>query len=158
VPFPDLAFLGSYCAVVGLDLTLRAYPAGDPLRDRAQLALLERLRARLHPSLGWATEVPLPIEGDLRAWDAVVQGRGWRRPVEAETVLDDLQALERRLSLKRRDGGVDHVILLVADTTRNRRALRAAPAALGSLPLRTREILAALAVGDEPGPSGSVIL
>ncbi|MBA2720376.1 MAG: hypothetical protein H0U52_14225 [Chloroflexi bacterium] len=150
--------LGSWCAVVGLDLALRAYPAGDPIRDAGQLRLLERFRARLHPSLHWSTEVPLPIEGDLRAWDAVIRGDGWRLPVEAETVLNDLQALERRLNLKLRDGGTEHVILLVADTTRNRRALAAAPGAFANLPLGTREVLRALARGEQPGGSGIVIL
>src|SRR4051794_8420381 len=60
----DLPFVAAYCAVVGLDLAIRTYPAGDPIRDRAQLGLLERLRVRLHPALRWRTEVPLPIEGD----------------------------------------------------------------------------------------------
>ena len=150
-----LACLG---AAVGLDVRLRAYPAGDPIRDAGQIRLLERLRARLHASLRWSTEVPLPIEGDLRAWDAVIRGRDWRRPVEAETVLDDIQALERRLGLKRRDGGEDHLILLVADTIRNRRALAAAPGAFADLPLKTREILAALSKGEDPGGSGIVVL
>jgi hypothetical protein len=102
--------------------------------------------------------VVLPIEGDLRAWDAVIGGDGWRLAVEAETVLDDLQAVERRLALKRRDGGIDHVILLVADTRRNRRALASAPGAFADLPMRTRETLAALGRGVHPGGSGIVIL
>ncbi len=151
----ELAVFG---AVVGLDVRLRAYPAGDPIRDAGQARLLERFRPRLHVSLGWSTEVPLPIAGDLRAWDAVIRGPGWRIGVEAETVLDDLQALERRLALKRRDGDVDHVILLIADTARNRRALRSAPAAFADLPLRTREVMAALGQGRDPGASGIVIL
>lgn len=151
----ELACLG---AAVGLDVRLRAYPVGDAIRDAGQSRLLERLHVRVHPSLGWATEVPLPIEGDLRAWDAVIRGRDWRRPVEAETVLDDLQATRRRLALKQRDGGEDHVILLVADTRRNRAALAAAPGAFADLPLNTREVLAALAAGHDPGASGVVIL
>ena len=69
---------------------------------------------------------------DQRAWDAVittVAQAGDGRPrrcligVEAETRLRDLQALQRRLALKRRDGGVDRVILLVADTRSNRAIL-----------------------------------
>src|SRR6476659_7621445 len=71
----DLPFVAAFCAVVGLDLAIRTYPAGDPIRDRAQLALLERLRVRLHPTLRWRSEVPLPIEKDLRAWDAEIRGR-----------------------------------------------------------------------------------
>jgi transcriptional regulator with XRE-family HTH domain len=151
----EFAALG---AVVGLDVRFRAYVAGDPIRDAGQQRLLDRLRPRLHPSLQWSTEVPLPIAGDLRAWDAVIRGRAWRTAVEAETVLDDIQALERRLALKRRDGDVDHVILLVADTRRNRRALASSPTAFADLPMRTREILAAFREGRDPGQSGIVIL
>jgi hypothetical protein len=148
----------AFGAAVGLDIRLRAYPAGDPIRDAGQQRLLGRLRIRLHPSLRWATEVTLPIEGDLRAWDAMIRGTDWRLPVDEETALDDIQATERRLALKRRDGGVDHVILLVADTPRNRGALAAAPGAFADLPLRTREVLRALARGTHPGASGIVIL
>jgi transcriptional regulator with XRE-family HTH domain len=154
----DVRTLAAIAAAVGLDLRLRAYPAGDAIRDAGQVRLLERLRARLHPSLPWRTEVPLPIEGDLRAWDAVIGGKTWQLALDAETVIDDIQALERRLALKRRDGGVDHVILLVADTARNRRALTSAPAAFADLPLRTREILAALRDERDPGGGGIVIL
>jgi transcriptional regulator with XRE-family HTH domain len=154
----DIRTLAAIAAAVGLDLRLRAYPAGDPIRDAGQVRLLVRLKARLHPSLGWATEVPLPIEGDLRAWDASIRGADWRLPVDAETALDDIQATDRRLALKRRDDGADHVILLVSDTARNRRALASASSAFADLPLRTREILAALRDGRDPGGSGIVIL
>jgi transcriptional regulator with XRE-family HTH domain len=150
--------LSAFGAAVGLDVRLRAYQAGDAIRDAGQNRLLERFRGRLHSSLGWGTEVPLPIDGDQRAWDAVIRATTWHRPVEAETVLDDLQATERRLTLKQRDGGEAHVILLVADTRRNRRALEAAPGAFAGLPLRTREILGALGRGEEPGAGGIVIL
>lgn len=154
----DMRLLARMGAAVGLDVRLKAYPAGDAIRDAGQQRLLERLRVRLHRSLVWRTEVALPIEGDLRAWDAIIGGPGWSVAVEAETVLDDLQALERRLALKRRDGGVDHLILLVADTRRNRRALAAAPGAFADLPLRTRTVLGALARGEDPGAGGIVIL
>lgn len=151
----DLAGLG---AAVGLDVRLRAFPAGDPIRDAGQLRLLERLRRELHPSLRWRTEVPLPIPGDLRAWDAVIRGDRWLLAVEAETVIDDIQALERRLSLKVRDGQVDGVILLVADTPRNRRALVAGREAFADLQLRTRSILGPLRSGRYPGSSGIVVI
>ena len=154
----DVGTLAAMAAAVGLDLRLRAYPAGDAIRDVGQARLLERLRPRLNPVLRWSTEVVLAIPGDLRAWDAVIRGPGWTIGVEAETVLDDIQALERRLALTRRDGDVAHVILVVADTARNRRALKSAPAAFAALPVRTREILAALRDGRDPGASGIVIL
>jgi transcriptional regulator with XRE-family HTH domain len=155
---PNLRLLAGMAAAVGLELRLRAYPAGDAIRDRGQQRLIERFRARLPEGTRWRTEVPLPIEGDSRAWDAVIHGTGWSVAVEAETVLDDLQATERRLSLKVRDGGIEHVILLIADTRRNRRALDAAPNAFAALSRDGRRILAALADGRPPDRSGIVIL
>src|SRR5437867_56395 len=67
----DIRRLALIGAAVGLDIRLQAYPAGDPIRDAGQARLLERFRARLDPSLRWSTEVPLPIAGDPRAWDAL---------------------------------------------------------------------------------------
>jgi transcriptional regulator with XRE-family HTH domain len=114
-------------AAVGLDIVARAYPAGEPIRDAAHARLLASLHGRLHRSLAWRTEVPLPIRGDLRAWDAVIGGPGWRARVECETRPRDLQALERRLALKQRDGGMDFIILLLRDSAHNRELLRHAP-------------------------------
>jgi transcriptional regulator with XRE-family HTH domain len=152
---PDIAAVG---AVVGLDVRLRAYPAGDAIRDAGQQRLLERLHTRLHPSLGWQTEVALPIDGDRRAWDALIRGERWKCGVEAETVLADVQAVERRLALKIRDGGVDKAILLVADTRRNRHALAGAPAALTWLDRDARSVLHALRNGDQPSESAIMFL
>ena len=155
----SVRMLGRLCRTVGLELAVRAFPGGDALRDVAQMRLLERLRRRLHASLHWRTEVPLPQVGDKRAWDAVVSGPGWRAAVEAETRLADVQALTRRLELKRRDGGIDHVILLVADTRANREALLAARSALEpAFPLKAASVLDALRNGTDPGGSGIVIL
>ena len=102
--------------------------------------------------------MPFPEVGDLRAWDAVTGRDHWRAGIEAETVIDDTQALDRKVALKRRDGLVDHVVVLVADTPRNRRSLAASPAAFADLPLRTRELLAALRIGVEPAGSGILFL
>ena len=157
-----LVEVGAWCAAVGLDLSVRAYPAGDPIRDRAQLALLERFRSRLHPTIRWRTEVPLPLDGDLRAWDGEAAGRvpqPWRLRIEAETSVADGQAMTRRIQLKLRDDPAGHLVLLVSDTRGNRRALASIRAGLGGwLPLGTREILAALKTGRDPGGSGIVIL
>jgi transcriptional regulator with XRE-family HTH domain len=154
--------LGAWCSVVGLDLVLRVFLAGDPIRDRAQLALLERLRERLHPSIRWRTEVPLGIEGDLRAWDAEIRGSDpspWRARVEAETAIPDGQALERRLNLKARDDPAGHMILLLSDTRSNRTALRSIRDGMrDALPLDGRAVLAAFRNGRDPGGSGIVIL
>jgi hypothetical protein len=154
--------LGAWCAVVGLDLAIRAYPGGDPIRDRPQRALLERLRSRLHSSLRWRTEVPLGIQGDLRAWDAEIRGQDpspWRARVDAETGIPDVQALERRINLKARDDPNGHVVLLISDTRANRTTLRAMREGMRDrFPLDSRAILVALRDGRDPGDSGIVIL
>jgi len=54
---------------------------------------------------------------------------------------------------------VDHVVLLLADTRRNREALAVAREALrGAFPRDSRAMLAALAAGRDPGASGIIIL
>jgi transcriptional regulator with XRE-family HTH domain len=138
-------------AAVGLTPAVKLYPHGDPIRDAGQARLLTRFRSQLHPSLGWRTEVPLPDSRDPRAWDGMIFGERWRRAVEAETVIRDAQAQERRLALKMRDGAADQLVLLIADTTRNRAALAAAAAAFQAMPVRSREILSALRRGADPG-------
>src|SRR3954454_2591761 len=55
VPLMEIATLA---AVVGLQLSVHAFPVGAPLRDGAHAALLERFRKHLHAALRWATEVP----------------------------------------------------------------------------------------------------
>jgi len=150
--------IGAIAAVVGRELSIRSFPAGDAIRDAGHTRLLERFHQQLHPSLRWHTEVPFPLPGDLRAWDAVTGRADWRVGVEAETVIDDTQALDRKLAFKARDGAVDHVILLVADTPRNRSALAAAPAAFADLPLTSRTVLRCLRAGQEPAASGIVVL
>ena len=144
---------------VGLRLFVRLYPDGDPTRDAAQLGLLERFRRKLPAAARWDTEVPLPIPGDRRAWDALIRLGGRRAGCEAETRVEDVQALERRLALKVRDGSVDVLILLVSDTAANRRAIHVHREALRALlPLDGREILASLRAGRLPERSGLVVL
>jgi transcriptional regulator with XRE-family HTH domain len=144
--------------VVGLRLAASLHPYGDPVRDRAHLALLERFRSRLHPSLSWRTEVPMPIAGDLRGADGVVGGGVGTILVEAETRLTDLQAAERKAMLKQRDLGADRLILLIADTPNNRKVLDLHPELRQRFPVRTRKALAALARGEDPGGDCLVIL
>ena len=152
-----LAAIHRIAAVVGLTVSMRLYPDGDPIRDVAHARLLDRFRRELHVSIMWRTEVPLPHAHDRRAWDAMISRDGWWRPIEAETVIGDTQALERRLTLKQRDADVEGIVLVVADTTRNRAALAAAPAAFAALPRRGRAVLAAVRGGRDPGP-GLVLL
>jgi transcriptional regulator with XRE-family HTH domain len=146
-------------SAVGLRLVIRTYPDGDPVRDAAHRALLERFRRLLPAGTTWRTEVPLPIPGDRRAWDAVATQASRVIALEAETRLTDLQALERRLALKRRDGGIDVVILVVADTRTNRRVLESAREELRTaFPLDRRAILGTMRTGQLPPGSGLLAL
>ena len=156
---PELTFVQAsrLLAAVGLELAVRTYPTGEPLRDAAHLALLERLRVRLHASLTWRTEVPLALANDLRAWDAVIRAESWSIAVEAETRLGDLQAIERRLALKQRDGQMDAVILLLANTRHNR-LVAASPALAARFAVRGRDALASLEGGRHPGGSALILL
>lgn len=156
VPYETLVAIA---VVLGLDLPLRPFPSGDPVRDAPQIGLRGKLRAHVATSLGWRTEVPVAGRGDLRAWDAVIEGPGWRVPVEAETRIRDVQACTRRLALKQRDDGATVVILLVADTRHNRRALRLIEGDLAAdFPISGRDALAALAAGEKPTGSAIVLL
>ena len=146
-------------ACVGLDLFLKTFPAGEPVRDVRHSALLARLARLLHATLGWALEVPLPITGDRRAWDAMISGPGWRVGVEAEMHPNDRQALERKIALKQRDGGVQSVILLLARTEANRQFLRAnEPELLARFPMSGRDVMADLRAGRQPRGSAIVFL
>ena len=139
-------------AVVGLDLSVRAYPGGHPLRDDGHRLLLGRTRALLPPGAPWQTEVPLPQPGDQRAWDAMSRLWGLRVGIEAEMRPSDLQALERRLALKRRDGGVERMVLALADTRHNRALLRLAGDDVRvAFPLQGRPAVAALKAAHDPG-------
>ncbi|MFV2064725.1 MAG: helix-turn-helix domain-containing protein [Chloroflexota bacterium] len=154
----SLSDLTRALAVVGLSLNVRAYPGGQPLRDQAHLQLLARFRQKLGAAAQWRTEVPMPNPGDLRAWDALVLLPSARIGIEAETRARDAQGLQRRLALKRRDGGVDHLFLLLADTRHNRAFLRVVGEGfLADFPLDGRTALKRLAPGEDPGGSAIVL-
>jgi transcriptional regulator with XRE-family HTH domain len=154
-----LAVLG---ATVGLDVRIRAYPGPDPSLDAGQVAALNRLRYRLHPRLAFRTEVPLPISGDQRAWDAMISkltGVAFELPVDVDTRMLDIQAQVRRVMLKLRDSGLGAVLFVLADTRRNRAALGASGAALSAdFPVPARRALKALAEGQHPEGSALVLL
>ena len=154
-----LLALSRLMGVVGLELSARAYPAGQPLRDRAHLALLGRLRSRLHSNVGWQAEVPLPVPGDQRGWDAVLTCGQSKIGADAETRPTDLQALVRRLALKQRDGHVDQVLLVLRDTRWNRAVVREHGDYLRSaFPIDRRAALAALGAGHDPGGNALLLL
>lgn len=144
--------------VLGLELAASLHPNGDSVRDRGQLALLARMRARIPNAPGWRIEVPVPIAGDLRSGDAMVTVESGDILIEAETRLDDLQAVERKGAAKARDLGAIWFVLLVADTRHNRQVIRDHPELLERFPIGTRACLARLANGHDPGGDALVIL
>jgi len=146
-------------AVVGLDLSVRAFAGGTPLRDQAHVALLGQFRSFLHGTWRWATEVPLPIRGDARAWDALVSRPDCRYGIEAKTAPMDSQALARRVQLKMRDGAVDGVILLLPRTRQTREFIEGGAGTLGPVfPIPGARALELLRAGVDPGGSAIVTL
>ena len=70
------------------------------------------------------TEVALPQARDPRAWDLVISDVSGRVAFEIETRVTDAQALLRRMATKRRDGGIERLVLVVAEPRANRTAIR----------------------------------
>jgi transcriptional regulator with XRE-family HTH domain len=143
---------------VGLDLWLKTYPFGPPIRDRAHTALIERFLQRLPPSVQAHREWPIPVAGDHRALDLLLVGLPIRTGVEAETRILDEQALLRELHLKQRDANLDRMYVLALKSRLNTEALRLATGLTREFPLRTRAVLAAVSAGRDPGANGIIML
>jgi len=159
VPSVSYRLLAKSAAVVGLRLSVKAFPGRRRLLDKPQLDLLNRLRSRAHPSWRWETEVPMPIPGDLRAADARATRPGCVVVAELWSRLSDFQAQSRAASVKQRDLGADRLLLVLWGTSANRRALREGGEAVrASFPLGTRQVLAAMSAGQDPGANGIVLL
>lgn len=158
-PLLDLRQAARLLRLLGQDLVVSTYPAGNPLRDAGHAALTARFLALLPARLPRRLEAPIPRAADQRAWDVLLDFGTARAGVAIETRLRDWQALLRREQLKSRDSGVDHLILVLSDTHANRRAVREAGDALrAALPLDGRALRPALRNGDDPGGSGFLFL
>lgn len=155
---PRIDELAQHCAVLGLQLVIRVYPHGSPVRDAGQLRLLARFRAQISDAYRWRTEVPVAGRGDLRAWDAVIDGPT-AIGIDAETKMHDIQALQRRCELKWRDSELPVAVLVVARTRHNRAVLREHRSALAStFPLDTGAVLEALRSGEALTANGIVLI
>ena len=144
--------------MLGFRLSIKLYPNGSPVRDAGQLRLVDRLRGQLPREVPTRTEVLVGGHGDLRAWDMVIDA-DLAVAVDAETRLYDIQAVQRRCETKLRDSSIDRMVLLVADTTHNRRVLRDHRVALAStFPLATADVMAALRAGKAPPANGIVVM
>ncbi len=121
---PGLEAICRASRAVGLSVSLTQHPTGERLRDTPQLRLADDFGVIPASPIILRREVPLPIEGDLRAWDMLISEGRRIAFVECETRLGDLQALARRLALKLRDDPRgDVLILVVRSTAHNRRVL-----------------------------------
>lgn len=157
-PFPDIVEAARVARIVGLELSVRCFPASGQLRDAAHIALIQRLLQRIGAGIRYMLEAPIQ-PGDQRAWDVLLIVGKTRIGVVAETRIRDLQALLRRENLKQAEGNVDYLLLLVANTRHNRAALAEAGAALrDSFPLGPRAVLTRLGRGEAPDGNGIVIL
>ena len=157
---PDFEQVWRAASVVGLRPSLALYPAGSPVRDRAQLALLARFERCLGVGLRMRREIPLPLKGDLRAWDALVEGSDGSFFTEGESHVRDAQALERRLRLKVRDDPRARVVILVLTRSNHHRAVLAdhRESLRDLLPLDGGAVLRAVRAGRCPPASGIVLV
>jgi transcriptional regulator with XRE-family HTH domain len=151
--------LALHAAAVGLKLSVKLYPVGGGVRDAAQARYVAAFVARAGRMWKVTLEAPIPLAGDLRAVDVLLSSERGRIAVEVITRLSDLQAQLRAAQLKARDIGATRLILVIAATHANRRALASArPTLLGSFDLDTRHLLAELAAGRDPGSDGILML
>lgn len=146
---------------VGLDVSFKLYPGRRPTRDAAHGERLRRLLAQVGPPLKFGTEVPLPPRDgapEQRSWDALIYAEDGQTGVELEMRLYDVQAQTRRIRLKWRDSGVERLLLVIAETTANRRTLHSFADYFTDLPqLRTATVLPTLRAGNRP-PTGLILL
>lgn len=157
-PHVSIRVLARIASVLGGEVSLRVYSIASAVRDAGHIALLARFSRRLHRSLRWRTEVPMPIATDLRSADGVIDCPSFDAIVEAETRLDDVQAVERRVRGKQQALGCRRAILLVADTRHNRSVISAVPEISARFPIGTRACMRALARGEDPGGDCLVVL
>ena len=100
----------------------------------------------------------MPIAGDRRSADNVIRSQGFEALVEAETHLDDIQALERAIAGKQRDIGTARVVLLVSDTRHNRSVISRVEELRRRFPIGTRDGLTTLSRDVDPGSDCLVAL
>jgi transcriptional regulator with XRE-family HTH domain len=77
-------------AVLGLDVSVRAYPGGRSIRDGGQAPRLQKFLECIGDPLRFRLEMPLPARGDRpeqRAWDVMLFGHNERTAVEFEARL-----------------------------------------------------------------------
>ena len=155
--------LSEIASALGYEISLGVHPTGDPLRDKAQLAIGRRFDALLGPAWKVLNEVLLPEPGDRRSWDKVIRLVGSESPyavgVDVESRIRDVQALVRRTRERETDHRVQQILLVLADSATNRRLVGQLVDNLGDA-YRTpmREIRRDLKRGVPLGGSGVLLI
>jgi transcriptional regulator with XRE-family HTH domain len=153
--------MSEIASLLGMELSVGLHPIGDPIRDKGQHALSKRFDGLLTEEWQVTNETLLPMTGDHRAWDKLLRLRGddYRVGVDLETRIRDVQALTRRTRMRERDGGVDAILIVLSDTSTNRRLDDELRISLGrEYETPSRQILAALRTGRRLPGSGVVLL
>lgn len=159
---PSLEQLARHADTVGLRARLSLYPAADPIRDAPQVRLIRRFLQVSGAANLAELEAPVVLvagTGDRRAFDALLQFPSMQCAVEAFTRFRDCQAQLRDVMLKQRDARVGRLIVVVAATRANRRAVAAvADLARSSFPIGTREVLTSLRRRQPPPGNGLIFI
>jgi transcriptional regulator with XRE-family HTH domain len=158
-PNISVVSLAEHAAAVGLRVSLGMYPAGGAVRDAAQLRYINRFLGRVSDAFLRELEAVVPVPGDLRAVDIVLRATGCLIAVEVITRLHDIQAQLRTALTKARDIGATRLMIVVASTHANRRALGEARSALATAwDLDTRRVMGQLATGRQPDRNAIVLI
>lgn len=150
--------LACFASVVGLRYSGRMFPGIARLRDATQLEMVNGYRT-LAVACGWNCRIedPIPITGDLRAFDLMLRTSGPRVAHEFVSRLYDVQAQIRPILQKQRDATIGVLILVIKDNAENRRLVREAGETLRDIfPLSSRDVL--LAIRERRAPIGNGIV
>jgi len=159
-PSLSVLSLSEHAAAVGLKVVVSTFPIGGAVRDGAQLRYIQRFLNRISKAFHRQLEAPIPLPGDLRAVDILLRALGCAIAVEVITRFADAQAQTRAAQLKARDIGATRLIIVIADTRANRRALDAARVALsgGGWDLDSRRVMRALGAGLPPERDAIIVI
>lgn len=163
LPDTSVVRLSEIASVLGYEVSLGLHPIGDPVRDKGQLACGRRLDAVLSERWRVTDETLLPGAGEQRSWDKLLRLTDatprYLVGTDIESRVWDVQAIVRRTRARERDGQVDHILIVLADTAHNRRIIDELRASLGpDYATSARRLVRALRVGMRLAGSGVVLV
>lgn len=155
--------LSEIASMLGYEVSVGLHPIGDPVRDKGQLACGRRFNALLSDRWRVTDETLLPGAGEQRAWDKLLRLVDARPRhlvgVDIESRVWDVPAILRRTRGRERDGQVDRILLVLADTAHNRRIADELRNALGpAYAAGPRHLLSALREGRPLQGCGVVLI